>query len=60
MADVGRDHFKHRLALIGTERASFAERLTAVACGASIADVERGELSEKRRDVVFLFSGQGV
>jgi len=59
-AGVGRDHFEHRLALIGTERASFAERLTAVARGASTADVERGELSEKRRDVVFLFPGQGA
>jgi acyl transferase domain-containing protein len=59
-AGVGRDHFEHRLALIGTERASFVERLTAVARGASTADVERGELTEKRRDVVFLFPGQGA
>src|SRR5262249_61184413 len=59
-AGVGRDHFEHRLALSGDDRASFVERLTAVAPGAAGAGVERGATTGERRGVVFLFPGQGA
>jgi acyl transferase domain-containing protein len=57
-AAVGRAHFRHRLAVVGSDRTSLLEQLQAVADGQPAPRVARGQFSDPP-EVAFLFTGQG-
>ncbi|HEX2094223.1 MAG TPA: type I polyketide synthase, partial [Longimicrobiaceae bacterium] len=57
-ANAGRSHFEHRLAVTGASTGQLGERLREAAGGGTGPGIVRGQ-TELRREVVFLFSGQG-
>jgi malonyl CoA-acyl carrier protein transacylase len=57
-AAVGRAHFSHRLAVLGTDRASLIGRLQRFGADEEFSGIARGH-APTPPDVAFLFSGQG-
>jgi myxalamid-type polyketide synthase MxaB len=59
-ANVGRNHFLHRAALIGSNAAELREALAAFAAGGKPSGLVEGQVNAAARPkVAFLFSGQG-
>ncbi|HEX8424476.1 MAG TPA: type I polyketide synthase, partial [Pyrinomonadaceae bacterium] len=59
-ASVRRTHHEHRLTLVGTSRADFAERLANFIAGTPHPAISTGHVTHKRRaTVAFVFAGQG-
>jgi len=58
-ANTGRDHFKHRLAVLGESTIELQERLEALLTGHEIRGLVKGQAKDKSPKIAFLFTGQG-
>ena len=56
---LGRAHFKHRMAVIGEDRTTMLARLQGVSQGEALAGTVLGEATATPEKLAFLFTGQG-
>jgi acyl transferase domain-containing protein/thioesterase domain-containing protein/LPS sulfotransferase NodH len=59
-ANTGRNHFTHRIAIVGATTAEVGEKLAAFAAGKRKPGLVAGEAPPARPKVAFLFSGLGA
>ena len=58
-ANTGRDHFKHRLAILGESTIELQKRLEALLTGRETRGLVKGQAKDKSPKIAFLFTGQG-
>ncbi|MEH1949612.1 MAG: type I polyketide synthase [Nostoc sp.] len=60
-ANTGRSHFNHRLAIITSDKAELAKKLSNLTAGQEVAGLFSGQISNSTSSpkVAFLFTGQG-
>ena len=58
-ANLGREHFNHRLALIGNSKTQICEQIAAFAAGYEPDGVLTGQQGKSKPKIAFLFAGQG-
>jgi len=58
-ANVGREHHKHRLALVADDRTQMGELLAAFAAGKEPDGLFTGKANKSKPKIAFLFTGQG-
>jgi amino acid adenylation domain-containing protein len=58
-ANVGRDHFKHRMAVVAADKKSLFEKLNGLANGQVVGNAVQGSCKFTAHKIAFLFTGQG-